>query len=49
MAAGNELEIETKREVLKIEVIGLPERNYKSTQGEAFYRVIERKRREDLF
>ena len=39
---GRNLEIELGREILKIEVTGLPEKNYRTRDGEAFYRVIER-------
>ncbi len=40
---GRTLEIEFKREILRIEVTGLPGRNYRKGDGEAFYNVIERK------
>lgn len=45
---GRTLEIELGREILKIEIIGLPDRNYRKQDGEAFYRVIERAE-DDLF
>ena len=45
---GRTLEIELKRETVKIEVTGLPGRNYRKQEGEAFYRVIERSEN-DLF
>jgi ribosomal 50S subunit-recycling heat shock protein len=41
VSQGRTLEIEFKRETLKIEVTDLPERNYKRQDGEAFYKVIE--------
>ena len=39
---GRTLEIELRREALKIEITDLPGRNYRQKDGEAFYRVIER-------
>jgi ribosomal 50S subunit-recycling heat shock protein len=42
VAPGRTLEIELKRETLKIEITDLPERNYRKKDGEAFYRMIER-------
>jgi ribosomal 50S subunit-recycling heat shock protein len=42
VSPGRTLEIELKRETLKIEITDLPERNYRKIDGEAFYRVIER-------
>jgi ribosomal 50S subunit-recycling heat shock protein len=39
---GRTLEIELRRETLKIEITGLPGRNCRQKDGEAFYRVIER-------
>ena len=48
VAPGRTLEIELKREILKIEITDLPERNYRKTDGEAFYRVIARAE-SDLF
>jgi ribosomal 50S subunit-recycling heat shock protein len=39
---GRNLEIEFKHETLKIEVTGLPQRNYRRQEGEAFYDVLER-------
>jgi len=42
IAPGRMLEIEFRFETLKIEVTGLPERNYRKTDGEAFYTVLER-------
>ena len=39
---GRTLEIELRRETLKIEITDLPGRNYRQKDGEAFYRVIER-------
>jgi len=42
VSPGRTLEIELKRETLKIEITDLPERNYRKKDGEAFYRVIER-------
>jgi ribosomal 50S subunit-recycling heat shock protein len=48
VAPGRTLEIELGREILKIEITGLPEKNYRKKDGEAFYRVIERAE-SDLF
>lgn len=42
VAAGMTLEIELAREILKIAIAGLPERNFKRKDGEAFYRIIDR-------
>jgi ribosomal 50S subunit-recycling heat shock protein len=42
VAPGRTLEIEFKREILEIEVTGLPDRNYRKSDGEAFYKVIRR-------
>ena len=39
---GRKLEIEFKHETLKIEVTGLPQKNYRKQDGEAFYNVIDR-------
>jgi ribosomal 50S subunit-recycling heat shock protein len=42
VAAGRTLEIEFDREILKVIITGLPDRNFRRKDGEAFYRVIER-------
>lgn len=42
VTGGRKLEIEFKRETLKIEVTGLPQRNYRRQEGEVFYNVIDR-------
>jgi ribosomal 50S subunit-recycling heat shock protein len=42
VTSGRKIEIEFKLETLKIEVTGLPIRNYRKHEGEAFYNVIER-------
>ena len=39
---GSVIRLETEREELEIEVVGLPERNYKRKDGEVFYRVRSR-------
>jgi ribosomal 50S subunit-recycling heat shock protein len=49
VAQGRTLEIEFKRETLKIEVTDLPDRNYRKQDGEAFYKVIERAESDYLF
>ena len=41
VAPGRTLDIDFGRKTLKIEIIGLPERNYRTKDGEAFYRIIE--------
>jgi ribosomal 50S subunit-recycling heat shock protein len=38
---GRLLRVELKRELLEIEVIGLPSRSYKRKDGEIFYRLME--------
>ena len=48
VSPGRTLEIEFKRETLKVEVTDLPDRNFKRQDGEAFYKVIERAEN-DLF
>jgi ribosomal 50S subunit-recycling heat shock protein len=42
VAPGRTLEIEFGREILKIIITGLPDRNYRKKDGEAFYRIVER-------
>jgi ribosomal 50S subunit-recycling heat shock protein len=48
VSRGRTVEIEFKRETIKIEITDLPERNYRKQDGEAFYNVIERAE-SDLF
>lgn len=43
---GRVIRLETDREELEIEIVGLPERNYKRKDGEAFYRIRSRRIRE---
>jgi ribosomal 50S subunit-recycling heat shock protein len=38
---GRVVEVDLETERLRIEVLGLPERNYRKEQGGAFYRTIE--------
>jgi ribosomal 50S subunit-recycling heat shock protein len=45
---GHIITIEADRQLLEIEVVGLPTRNYKRKDGEAFYRVREARRKELL-
>jgi len=42
ISPGRTLEIELTRVILKIEITGLPGRNYRAKDGEAFYRIIQR-------
>lgn len=46
IAAGHRITLETARGFLEIEVVGLPTRNYKRTEGEAFYRIREERHKE---
>ena len=39
---GSRIEIGLPREFLEIRVKGLPDRNYKHSEGEAFYEVVSR-------
>jgi ribosomal 50S subunit-recycling heat shock protein len=43
---GSLIDIELPRESLRIRVKSLPLRNYKRSEGEAFYDVVERRGRE---
>lgn len=38
---GSVVGVELRDEHFEIEIVGLPARNYKRKEGEAFYRVIE--------
>ncbi len=49
ISPGRVIEIEFRRERIKIEVVGLPDRNYKKTQGEQFYKILEHERNRPLF
>jgi len=48
IAAGHKIALETAHGFLEIEVVGLPARNYKRHEGEAFYRILEERHREVL-
>lgn len=48
VSPGRTIEIEFTRETLKIEITGLPDRNYRKQDGEAFYRIVERSEK-DVF
>ena len=46
VAAGSLLTLEVADGFLEIEITGLPLRNYKRTDGEAFYRVREKRHKD---
>lgn len=46
MATGHRVTLETAGGFLEIEVTGLPDRNYKRREGQAFYRIVEERHRE---
>jgi ribosomal 50S subunit-recycling heat shock protein len=46
VAAGSLVTLETAESFLELEVTGLPARNYKRTDGEAFYRIREKRHKE---
>lgn len=43
---GRVIRVETEREELEIEIVGLPGRNYKRKEGEVFYRIRSRRIKE---
>ena len=43
---GRVIEIDLESERLRLEVLALPERNYKKEQGRVFYRTIEHEYKE---
>jgi len=43
--AGSVIELETDRDIVEVEVLGLPERNYRRKDGEALYKVRARARK----
>lgn len=45
---GSVIELELESEIVGIEVLGLPERNYRRKDGEALYRVRARTRKDLL-
>jgi len=48
IAPGETIALETAYEFLEIEVVGLPGRNYRRREGEAFYRIREGRHKEVL-
>jgi ribosomal 50S subunit-recycling heat shock protein len=48
IAPGRTIALETAHAFLEIEVLGLPDRNYKRREGEAFYRIMEERHKEVL-
>jgi ribosomal 50S subunit-recycling heat shock protein len=40
---GDLVRLETAQESMEIEIVGLPDRNYKRRAGEAFYEIRERR------
>lgn len=45
ISPGSRIELELPRELLEIRIKGLPDRNYKRGEGEAFYEVVSRSER----
>ena len=48
IAPGHTIALEMAYVFLEIEVVGLPHRNYKRREGEAFYRIMEERHKEVL-
>ena len=44
--AGRVLGLDLPREFIEINVLGLPDRNFKRQQGEAFYRVVRHEQKD---
>ncbi|MFZ1946408.1 MAG: S4 domain-containing protein [bacterium] len=45
---GSVIELDLESELVEIEILGLPERNYRRKEGEALYRVRARTRKDFL-
>jgi ribosomal 50S subunit-recycling heat shock protein len=48
VAPGQRIALETAHEFLDIEIVGLPDRNYRRREGEVFYRIREERHKEVL-
>jgi len=48
IATGQTIALETAHQFLEIEVVGLPNRNYRRREGEAFYRIRQQRHKEVL-